>query len=66
MTKTENIKVLYLQVHAKTKFIQLVADDLNLNPQYVRGHYFSGFWMIPEYKQDRIIELLQNTIREHK
>lgn len=62
ITKIDNIKDLYSQINKKTKFIQEVANDLNLNPQYVRGHYFSAFWTIPEDKQDRVIELLQNKI----
>ena len=63
ITKMDNIKGLYPQIKQKTKFIKEVADYFGLNPQYVRGHYFSSFWTIPEDKQDRVIELLQNTIK---
>jgi len=63
MEKIDNIKQLYKMVFHKTKFIQLVADDLGLNAQYVRGHYFSSFWNIPERYQDRVITLLQRTIK---
>ena len=66
MKKIDNIKQLYKKVYAKTKFIAMVADDLGLNPQYVRGHYFSAFWTIPEKHEDRIIELQQNTIKEQE
>ena len=59
----ENIKELYQEVEKKTAFIKLVAEDLGLNPQYVRGHYFSSFWTIPEDRQQRVVELLQNTIK---
>jgi hypothetical protein len=62
MNKINNIKDLYSQINKKTKFISMVADDLSKSPQYVRGHWFSAFWTIPECYRDRVIELLQNTI----
>lgn len=62
VTKIDNIQELYAQINQKTKFIKMVADDFNLNPQYVRSHYFSSFWTIPYDRQDRIIELQQKTI----
>lgn len=65
MTKIDNIKYLYKEkIQKKTACIKIVAEDLGLNPQYVRGHYFSAFWSIPEHNQDRIIELLQNIIAQ--
>lgn len=66
MSKNDKIKSLYKKVDKKTKFIKMVAEDLGLNPQYVRGHYFSSFWIIPEAKEDRIIELLDRTIENQK
>ncbi len=63
MEKIENIKQLYAQITHKTKFIQIVADDLALSPRYLQNHYFGGFWSIPEKHQDRIIVLMQNTIK---
>ena len=63
MNKIENIRSLYNQISKKTAFIAMLAKDLGLNPQYVRSHYFSSFWTIPEKYQDRVIELLQKTIR---
>lgn len=66
MEKIDNIKELYQLIDKKTAFIQLVADDLKLSAQYLRGHYFSTFWSIPEDKQERIIYLLQNTIKGQK
>lgn len=64
MSKIDNIKDLYSQINKKTKFIGEVAKELDLNPQYVRGHYFSSFWTIPDDKQDTIISMLQNKIAE--
>jgi len=63
MSKIKNIQSLYSQISKKTDFIAMLAKDLGLNPQYVRGHYFSSFWTIPEKYEDRVIELLQKTIR---
>lgn len=62
MNKIENIKNMYSKINKKTQFIGMVAEDLGKNPQYVRGHWFSAFWTIPEHYQNRVIELLQNTI----
>ena len=59
----ENIKNLYGQINQKTKFIGEVAADLGKNPQYVRSHWFSSFWTIPEIYQGRVVELLQNKIK---
>jgi hypothetical protein len=61
--KIENIKQLYTQVEKKTKFIQMVADDLGKSPRTLRNHWFGAFWSIPLMYQDRIIELSQNTIK---
>jgi len=63
MEKIDNIKQLYKMVFHKTKFIQLVADDLGKSAKYLRGNYFSQFWNIPEQHQDRVITLLQRTIK---
>lgn len=62
LTKIDNIQNLYSQIEQKTKFIKEVADHFSLNPQYVRGHYFSSFWSIPEERQDEVISMLQNKI----
>ena len=63
MEKIENIKHLYAQIENKTQFIQLVADDLGLSPRYLRNHWFGAFWSIPKKYIDRVIALLQSTIR---
>lgn len=59
----ENIKNLYTQVDKKTKFIEMVADDLEKSPLTLRNHWFSAFWSIPDEHQERVVELLQNTIK---
>lgn len=64
MNKIEEIKSLYPKIQKKTKFIGEVAKEFSLNPQYVRGHYFSAFWTIPEDKQDKVVEMMNNKIEE--
>ena len=64
MEKMDNIKSLYPQINEKTKFISEVAKEFDLNPQYVRSHYFSSFWTIPQDKQLKVIQMLQNKIAE--
>ena len=66
MNKIDNIRNLYKKVYKKTNFIGTVALDLQLSPQYVRCNYFSGLWVIPDKYQDRINQILQNTIRTQK
>lgn len=65
MEKIDNIKTLYKQVWVKGDFIHLVALDLKLSWGHVRNQMFSA-WVIPEKYQDRIIELLQNTIKTQR
>ena len=45
------------------KFINLVADDLGLKPLSIRNNWFSSFWAIPTQHEYRVIQLLQNTIK---
>ena len=59
----EVIRELYDQIDKKTKFIIKVAKDLGKSPQTVRVHWFAQFWSIPEEYQQRVIELLEETIK---
>lgn len=63
-TILDNIKTLYKQVKGKTTFIKMVAEDLDKKPSTLRQHWFQMFWAIPEEHQARVVELLQNQIRE--
>lgn len=63
LTKIDNIKELYAQLNKKTQFIIDCANDLGKSPLSLRQHWFSKFWAIPEDYQDRVVELLQNTIK---
>lgn len=60
----ENIKNLYTEIQDKTAFLLMASKDLKRSPKTLRNHWFSntGFWSIPEEKQARVVELLQNTI----
>lgn len=64
ISKIENIKNLYNQLNHKGKFIELVAEDLGGKPLSIKNNWFSGFISIPDEHQDRVIELLQNTIKQ--
>jgi hypothetical protein len=62
-TKKENIETLYHQLESKSDFIRLVAKELKKRPGTLQNHWFSGFFSVPEAHEDRVIELLQNTIK---
>lgn len=65
INKINNIKQLYGQLKhgTKTSFIELVAFDLVKSPLTIHNHWFARFWQVPEEHQDRVIELLQNTLK---
>lgn len=58
----KNIKKLYEKINHKNRLIKMVAKDLGLSAAYVRNHWFSNFWIIPEKHQARVIELMQRAI----
>lgn len=66
MSKIDNIKFLFPQVKDKSKFYNLVADDLKKRAGSLKSHWFcdSGLWSVPEKHEDRVIELLQKTINK--
>ena len=63
---TDNIKQLYKEIDRKTEFIQMVADHFKKSPQYLRGHWFSSFWQVPEKYQEELIKIMQNTIKQQQ
>lgn len=63
---TDNIKNLFEQIDEKSNFIKLVAKEVGNTPLSIRTHWFSNFWAIPEKHQERVVELLQNTIKNQK
>ena len=68
IAKIDNIKSLWQQLPndgSKTEFIKLAAEDLGKSPNTIHNHWFARFWQVPEQYEDRVIELLQNTIRNN-
>ena len=66
MTKIDNIQTLWQQLHNKTEFIKLVAKDLDRSPNTIHNHWFARFWQVPKGCEDRVIVLLQNTIKQQE
>ena len=58
-----NIKNLYDQVDNKFDFIILLSKEFKIKPSSIRTNWFSTFYSIPEKHEQRVIELLQNTIQ---
>ena len=62
MAKIDNIKNLYNQLNNKQKFVHDVADYYFKNYDHIKNRWFSK-WKIPEKFQVKIIEMLQNQIK---
>ncbi|MDY8137607.1 hypothetical protein [Aquimarina sp. 2201CG5-10] len=60
----ENIKKLYARIEDKSAFIELCAAEFNKDPRTLANHWFSRFFSVPVKHQERVVELLQNTIRK--
>jgi len=60
----DNIKILHGQIHDKMAFNAMVAEDFKMEARSVANHWFCGYWAIPKSKQPRVVELLQNAIKE--
>ncbi|WP_109438374.1 hypothetical protein [Aquimarina sp. AU119] len=59
----DNIKNLYSQVYDKTAVINEVANELGLSPGSVRNNYLGRDFRIPEENQERVVTILQNTLK---
>ena len=66
MRKIDNIQNLYHQLHNKTEFVKLVATELDRSPNTLAHHWFARFWQVPKGCEDRVIVLLQNTIKKQQ
>lgn len=62
----DEIKRLYAQVNAKSKFIEDTAGKLNRSPLSLRTHWFSNFWAIPPDHQAGVLRLLKSAISKQK
>ena len=59
----KNIKQLFPQIENKYEFILLLSNEFKIKPSSIRTNWFSTFYSVPNKHQDRVIELLQNTIQ---
>lgn len=69
ITKIDNIKNLFQNLTrkgSKKEFMVLCASEFDLSIKYLRNYWFSGYsdWSIPEEKQDEVVTLLQNFIKQ--
>lgn len=60
----ENIKELYSQLKNKKEFMEIVSSDLDKKPNTLKNWWFSGFFSIPDEYQERVLELLKETIKK--
>lgn len=61
-----NIKALYKQIKGKRDFIEYAAAYFGLKPTSIRNHWVGNFWQIPETKQEEMVTLMQNWIKNQK
>lgn len=62
ISKKDTIENLYHQLDNKSDFIKKVAKEFKKKPGTLQNHWFSGFFSIPEDYEDRVIEILNETI----
>ena len=59
----DDIKANYQRLNHKTVFIRLLAASLSKSPVYLRNQWFSGFWSIPISEQPKVLEFLNNVLK---
>tara|TARA_R110000822_G_scaffold271860_1_gene394434 strand:+ start:85 stop:291 length:207 start_codon:yes stop_codon:yes gene_type:complete len=59
----QNIKHLFDQIENKQGFVILLSNEFKVKPNSIRNNWFSSYYSIPEKHEQRVIELLQNTIQ---
>lgn len=59
----KNVKNLYAAITNKTELIHLLASEFNLSANYIRVEWFSKNEIKEQYLP-RIVEILQNTIKQ--
>lgn len=64
MRMKENIKNLVGQLEDRKAFVELVAAEFDRKPSTISTHWFAGFWSVPLEFEGRVVELLQNAIRQ--
>tara|TARA_R110002126_G_scaffold178621_1_gene327645 strand:- start:702 stop:908 length:207 start_codon:yes stop_codon:yes gene_type:complete len=60
----ENIKHLFNQIENKFDFILLLSKEFKVKPNSIRNNWFSSYYSIPEKHESRVVEILQQTIRQ--
>lgn len=60
----ENIKQLFNQIENKFEFILLLSKEFKVKPNSIRNNWFSSYYSIPEKHESRVVEILQQTIRQ--
>lgn len=63
LSKSDNIRNLYLQLEDKAKFITAVSKEFGRKPGTLKNHWFSSFFAIPENYEDKVITMLQKAIK---
>jgi|TARA_R110001599_G_scaffold165527_1_gene354932 hypothetical protein len=59
----KNIKQLFPQIENKYEFILLLSNEFKIKPSSIRTNWFSTFYSVPDKHQKRVVQLLQNTIK---
>ena len=60
----QNIKELFNQIDNKFDFILLLSKEFKVKPNSIRTNWFSTYYSIPEKHESRVVEILQQTIRQ--
>jgi hypothetical protein len=60
----ENIKHLFNKIDNKFDFIILLSKEFKVKPNSIRNNWFSSYYSIPEKHESRVVEILQQTIRQ--
>lgn len=60
----QNIKQLFNQIENKKDFILLLSNEFKVKPNSIRTNWFSTYYSIPEKHESRVVEILQQTIRQ--
>jgi len=60
----QNIKQLFNQIENKFDFILLLSKEFKVKPNSIRNNWFSSYYSIPEKHESRVVEILQQTIRQ--
>tara|TARA_R110002050_G_scaffold297108_1_gene458097 strand:+ start:526 stop:738 length:213 start_codon:yes stop_codon:yes gene_type:complete len=60
MVYTKRIKKEFNSCDNKVELVEYVANKFQMSPGSVRNNWFSSYWAVPEYKQEKLIDLIQD------